>query len=305
MYEVRFHGRGGQGAVMAAQALADAAFIEGNYAVAFPFFGAERRGAPVLAFTRVDRKKIYEKTQVYEPDYVIVLDPELPKMVDVTAGLKEGGMAIINTPERPEEFELGKGVKGATVDATSIALEVLGTPITNSAILGAFAKATGVVSIESIEKGIMDIFGARLGERLAEKNAKAARVAYERTEVGVCKGTRKYPEEKKWLPTAQEFPTGGALGLEVKTEAGLIGLGSFVENETGSWRTFMPVVDNSKCVNCRLCWFYCPEGSIEMLSNLPENEGKDVKGIAIDYRYCKGCGICANECPTKAITMER
>jgi len=77
-------------------------------------------------------------------------------------------------------------------------------------------------------------------QRLAEKNAKAARVAYERAEVGTCKGTLEYPEEKKWLPTAQEFPTGGALGLEVQTEGGLIGLGSFVENHTGSWRTFMP-----------------------------------------------------------------
>ncbi len=314
MYEVRFHGRGGQGAVMAAQALADAAFIEGNYAVAFPFFGAERRGAPVLAFARVDKGKIYEKTQVYEPDYVVVLDDKLPLMVDVTKGLKDTGMAIINTSLKPEEVELGRAVKTATVDATGVALEVLGTPITNSAILGAFAKATGVVSIESIKKGIMDIFGARIGERLAEKNARAAEVAYERTSVGICKGTLIYPEEKKWLPTAQEFPTGGALGLEVKTDAGLIGLGSFVENKTGSWRTFMPVADNSKCVNCKLCWFYCPEGAIEMLMNLPESEipagtGTDPKGnpkgIKIDYDYCKGCGICANECPTKAITMER
>ncbi len=305
MYEVRFHGRGGQGAVMAAQALADAAFAEGNYAVAFPFFGAERRGAPVLAFARVDKGKIYEKTQVYEPDYVIVLDDKLPDMLDVTKGLKSDGMAIINTNSAPEEVELGKEVRTATVDATSVALEVLGTPITNSAILGAFAKATGVVSIDSIEKGIMDIFGARIGEKLAEKNAKAARTAYERTRVGTCKGTKKYPEEKKWLPTVQEFPIGGSLGMEVKTDSGLIGLGSFVENKTGSWRTFMPVVDNSKCVNCKLCWFFCPEGAIDMLADLEGNADKKIKGIKINYDYCKGCGICANECPTKAITMER
>src|SRR4030067_2640673 len=101
MYEVRFHGRGGQGAVMAAQSLAAAAFREGNHALAFPFFGAERRGAPVLAFARVDSKKIRQRTQVYKPDFVVVLDDKLMGYVDVTAGLKEGGTLIVKSPLPP------------------------------------------------------------------------------------------------------------------------------------------------------------------------------------------------------------
>ncbi len=154
MYEVRFHGRGGQGAVMAAQTLAEAAVNEGNYAVAFPFFGAERRGAPVLAFTRIDSKKIYSKTQVYNPDCVVVLDDSLLDTIDVVSGLKPEGIAVINSKEKPEDIDLGKIINTATVNATSIALEILKAPITNTAILGAFAKATGIIKIESLEESI-------------------------------------------------------------------------------------------------------------------------------------------------------
>ncbi|RLF57574.1 MAG: pyruvate ferredoxin oxidoreductase, partial [Thermoplasmata archaeon] len=118
MYEIRFHGRGGQGGKMAAEAYALAAFLEGNYAVSFPFFGAERRGAPVKAFTRVDDKKIRIKTQVYEPDYVVVLDETLIETQDVLEGLKKDGTVIINTQRKPEEVRLSKPVKCATVDAT-------------------------------------------------------------------------------------------------------------------------------------------------------------------------------------------
>ena len=279
---------------MAAEAYALAAFLEGNYAVSFPFFGAERRGAPVRAFTRVDNKKIYIKTQVYKPDYVVVLDETLIESEDVLEGLKEDGMVIINTARKPEEVILSKPVKCATVDATSIALEILGRPITNTAILGAIAKATGKISIESIEKAIIEKFGERLGKEAGEKNAKAARIAYEKTLVGKAKGGKEFVPRKKWLPTVKEMPIGGAIAT-IQTNEGLVGIGSFIENKTGDWRTFMPVVDREKCIGCKLCWFYCPEGCISM-----QDEKADV-----DYDYCKGCGICANECPVKAIEMKR
>ncbi len=298
MFEVRFHGRGGQGAVMAAQALASAAFQEGNYAVAFPYFGAERRGAPVMAFTRVDKDKIFSKTLIYEPDYIVVLDDKLTGLVDVADGLKDDGMAIINSNAKPEDIELGKSVKCATVDATTVALETLGQPITNSAILGAFAKATGLVSIDSIVAGIMDIFGSRIGEKLAAKNANAAKVAYERTSVGTCKGTMTYEKGGKWLPDYKELPLGLAT-RPMKTPEGLVGPGSFVDNKTGSWKTFAPVHDPDKCIMCRMCWFYCPDGAIKEVG-----EG-DAKTLEFHLEYCKGCGICANECPKDAIKMER
>ena len=279
---------------MAAQALASAAHAEGGYATAFPFFGAERRGAPVLAFTRIDDKRIYRKTQVYEPDFVVVLDEGLLETVNVVEGLKDGGTVVVNTPKKPEEVDVGIDVKLATVDATSVALEVLKQPATNSSILGALSKATDLVKIESIEKGILQVFGDRLGPKIGEKNARAARVAYEKTVVGDSRGKRELKTAEKWLPDVNELPMGVA-GESLKTSAGLVGPGSFLENKTGSWKVFRPEYDKDKCTMCNFCWFYCPEGCIYRKDDHME----------FDMDYCKGCGICSNECPVEAIRMVR
>jgi 2-oxoacid:acceptor oxidoreductase gamma subunit (pyruvate/2-ketoisovalerate family)/2-oxoacid:acceptor oxidoreductase delta subunit (pyruvate/2-ketoisovalerate family) len=296
MFEVRFHGRGGQGAVMAAQTLAEAAVNEGNYAVAFPFFGAERRGAPVLAFTRIDKKKIFSKTQVYAPDCVIVLDDSLLDTIDVVSGLKQDGTVIINSKEKPDDIDLGVSVRTATVNATSIALEILKAPITNTAILGAFAKATRIIKIESLESSIKEKFGEKLGEIAGVRNALAARTAYEKTLVGTSRGVKKLQAKKQWLPEYRDIPVGGAL-IESKTEAGLIGPGSFIENKVSGWAISRPLRDKEKCTMCLLCWFYCPEGTIVRIS--------DRGDLMTNYDYCKGCGICANECPVDAIKMTR
>ena len=153
--------------------MAEAAFLEGNYCQAFPFFGAERRGAPVVAFTRIDKRPIRTHEQVYRPNYVVVLDQTLVESVDVAAGLSPGGIVILNSKKAPENL---KGKKIAIVDATKIAIETLGVPITNTTMLGALAKATGVVSLESIAKVIEKRFG-----KLAEKNINAAKRAFEET----------------------------------------------------------------------------------------------------------------------------
>ena len=279
---------------MAAQALASAAHVEGGYATAFPFFGAERRGAPVLAFTRIDDKRIYRKTQVYEPDFVVVLDEGLLETVNVVEGLKDGGVVVVNSMRKPEEVDVGVDAKLATVDATSVALEVLKRPATNSSILGALAKAARIVKIESIEQGIMQVFGDRLGAKSGEMNAKAARTAYDRTVVGESHGKRVLKTAEKWLPDVNELPTGVA-GVSMDTNAGVIGPGSFLENKTGSWKVFRPEYDDEKCTMCNFCWFYCPEGCIYRKDDHME----------FDMDYCKGCGICANECPVEAIRMVR
>lgn len=172
MKEIRFHGRGGQGAVTAAEVLAVAAHKDGKFSQAFPFFGVERRGAPVMAFTRIDDKFIKTRQQVYEPDYVVVLDPTLVEAVDVLEGMKKDGMVILNTTKKPD-----LGVKVKTVDATKIALEEIGKPFVNTPMLGALVKATGIVSIGSVVDTIKERYPGAMGE----KNAKAIKRTYEET----------------------------------------------------------------------------------------------------------------------------
>ena len=182
MIEIRFHGRGGQGAVVASKVLAVAFFHERYYVQSFPAFGVERRGAPILAFLRIDQKPVQLRTNIYEPDHIVVLDPTLLAAVDVTSGLKREGWILINTSRSPKEFPSLKGFKVATVDATSIAIRNgLGSrtnPIVNTAILGAFAKATSLVGIDSIVLAIREEVPVKRNE-----NARAAREAYKEVKV--------------------------------------------------------------------------------------------------------------------------
>lgn len=178
MIEVRFHGRGGQGAVVASKLLAVAFFHENLYVQSFPAFGVERRGAPILAFLRVDRQPIQLRVGIYEPDHIVILDPTLIGAVDVISGLKQNGWVIINSHKSPETFTNLKDFRAATVDATSVALRNgLGSrtnPIVNTAILGAFSRVTGLVGIDSIALAIREEIPGKKDE-----NAKAAREAYQ------------------------------------------------------------------------------------------------------------------------------
>jgi 2-oxoacid:acceptor oxidoreductase gamma subunit (pyruvate/2-ketoisovalerate family) len=178
MIEIRFHGRGGQGAVVASELLARAAVLNRLHAAAFPFFGVERRGAPVTAFCRIDLKPVRTHSEIYFPDYVVVLDPILVSMTNVLQGLKPDGVVLINTAQEGCEVKGVKWSRVATVDATSIALRHgLGSenaPIVNTAIIGAFSKICPQVPLDAVLESIMK---ASPGDR--EENAAAAREAYE------------------------------------------------------------------------------------------------------------------------------
>jgi pyruvate ferredoxin oxidoreductase gamma subunit len=176
MVEIRFHGRGGQGAVTSAEVLATSAINSGKFAQAFPSFGPERRGAPVIAFSRVSDEKIYLRTKIYEPDIVIVLDPSIMQIIDVTAGVKKGGIVIANSTKSPEELkkEFNKDIKVATLNATKIALDILKRPITNIIMLGAFLKMMPIVQIEDLVEPLTERFG-----KIAAKNIEACKVAFE------------------------------------------------------------------------------------------------------------------------------
>jgi 2-oxoacid:acceptor oxidoreductase gamma subunit (pyruvate/2-ketoisovalerate family) len=147
--EIRIHGRGGQGAVTAARVLASAFVIEGKYVASFPMYGFERRGAPVAAFTRVDDKPIREKTQVYYPDCMVVIDPTLLKINTLFNGLKPGGILIVNSPDFNTQADKNLVVAGV-IDATKIALEEIGRDIPNTCLCGAFAAVTQWVKLESV-----------------------------------------------------------------------------------------------------------------------------------------------------------
>jgi pyruvate ferredoxin oxidoreductase gamma subunit len=179
LVEVRFHGRGGQGVVTAADILAVAGFKEGYYTLSFPTFGAEKRGTPVASFLRVSDEPIVARDEIYNPDHVVILDPTVMESVNVIAGLKKGGMLIANYPKGSEDLEKELGIGNAdfrivTINATKMSMEKLGRPITNTTMVGAFAGATQLVSLESLLETIEEWFSGEL----AQKNAKLVEEAY-------------------------------------------------------------------------------------------------------------------------------
>lgn len=178
LVEIRFHGRGGQGAVTASKLLVEAALLEGKWGQSFPFFGAERRGAPVTAYARISDSPIKIHQQIYEPDIVVVLDPKIFQIVDITEGLKRDGIIIVNTKENPRDYGL-ESFKVYGVNATDICLKLglvmAGWPLVNTSILGAISRVTNVVKMDSIIKVVKSTWPGEVGE----KNAKAVLIAYE------------------------------------------------------------------------------------------------------------------------------
>jgi len=180
MIEIRFHGRGGQGAVTSAELLALAAIQEGKFAQAFPSFGPERRGAPVLAFSRVSESQIRIRSQIYQPDVVMVLDSSLMDILDVTEGLKKGGALVVNSTLSTTELSARLRFEGklGVVDAAEIARKLLGRPITNTTMLGALIRVTGIVDIASLSEPLKHRFGV-----IAAKNESAMRSAYDQVQI--------------------------------------------------------------------------------------------------------------------------
>jgi pyruvate ferredoxin oxidoreductase gamma subunit len=164
MIEIRVHGRGGQGNVAAAELLSIAAFKDGKYSQAFPSFGAERVGAPVQAFVRIDDKKIRIREDVRHPDYLIVQDENLLETVPILDGLKPDGLIVVNSEKKPEDLQLRTTATVETIPATEIALEIIGRPIPNAIMIGAFCTITGLVSLDAVQEAIMEKFPGRVGE---------------------------------------------------------------------------------------------------------------------------------------------
>jgi len=287
--EIRLHGRGGQGAVLAAELMVVAAFEDGKYGQAFPAFGGERRGAPVQAFVRLDVRPVRIRYRVNQPDHVIILDHTLPNMMDVLSGIKPDGLALIDSESSPEGLRWSVEVPVYAVPAKRFALEVFGQPFVNPAMLGAWAAITGEISLEAIQHAYQGRFPGLLGEM----NSRVVQMGYEFINAG-AKPTRvrKSEQAKDRLIQWEEEEAGGVPGGSLHF-ASVVAARTSLAYPTGSWRYNRPVVDPALCNGCGICEMFCPDSSLTILDKL----------AIIDYEFCKGCGICAQACARGAIEM--
>lgn len=182
LIEIRWHGRGGQGAVTASKILAESAILEGKYIQAFPEFGPERTGAPVKSFNRISTEPIYRHCAVTSPNYVAVLDPTLLEVIDVTEGLEPGAKVIINTGLSPKEVKnklTRQDVDVYTVDATAVSIAKLGRNIPNTPMLGALVKITGIIKLESVLENFKEKYAKKFKPEVFQGNLEAIQMAYD------------------------------------------------------------------------------------------------------------------------------
>jgi len=287
---VRFHGRGGQGAKTASRILGDAAFNDGHYAQDFPIYGAERRGAPVSAFTRFSEEQITERGFIFSPDIVAVMDDSLinDPIANPFAGLRKGGVAIVNTtkdsgmilPDR-------KDVTVIPLDLTGQALKTLGRPVLSSAIAAAVSRVAGIKEqaiLKAVESELRDI---GLSDAVVEKNEQLATEVY--AELKPMKILTEEVQSRVELVPMTIIASGTGVEQVLRT-------GNSASRHTGNWRTFKPTIDYAKCTDCMICYAYCPESAMSV--------GADGR-VRIDYDNCKGCMICMTECPLRAISQTR
>lgn len=294
MIRVRFHGRGGQGAKTASRIAGAAAFREGFTAQDSPVYGAERRGAPVAAYTRLAHGPILERGVIPRPNLVVVADETL--LGDPAAAVMEGvtgeTAVFVNTPKSPEQLCSHSAITGrlTTLDLTSIALARVGRVGALSALLGAVAVRLLGLSRESLravvaqELGDLGVPASAIGQNLA--------LADECFQAVPIVPVNEFPSEQAgmaslWTPT-YEPPTKGTARISAGANTPL--------RKTGDWRVFRPVLAPEKCNGCWLCYVYCPEAAIAL--------GEGDKPV-IDYDHCKGCMLCVEECPTHALVSER
>lgn len=178
MIKIRIHGRGGQGNVTLAELIAMAAFYDGKFSQAFPSFGVERKGAPVVAFAKIADEFIRSREQIYQPDFVIIQDPSLIKNVNVFEGVKKNTIVIINSSKLAKQVCPNYSGKVYCVPAMDLALKILGKPIINTAMLGAFARISNLVSLGSVKKAITDNLGEKLNQEIINKNIQVLEQTY-------------------------------------------------------------------------------------------------------------------------------
>jgi len=292
MLRLRFHGRGGQGAKVGSRVLGTTAFLEGYYAQDFPLYGAERRGAPIAAFTRISEEPIMERGVISEPDVVLVMDKTLlhdPRVIPLS-GLKKGGIVFINTPQSPEEAREEHRISEQiiTLDIIKICLEILERTVL-STLAGAVASRIAGLRADSLTAAVEKVISEITTDRaLLEKNIEAALYCFHAIT----------PVELKTAGVIRRGSRVITMPLETAgiSSPALNATGNTPLRRTGNWRVFRPVWNYDACTRCMICAARCPEGSI-----LVNEDGAPYT----DYDNCKGCLICVEECPTKTLGMVR
>lgn len=295
---LRFHARGGQGGVTASNLCVEAFY---GYGVCQPLFGAERMGSPTESYVRLSANEdlVRSNEQVYGPHFVSVLDPSLLGEIDVAAGIPRGGWLIVNTTLNQQDIQSivnRKDINVATIDATRIALDVLGRNITNTIILGALIRISNLFTMDELSDAIM----RRFKGEVAAKNIQAIKQAIEETcvydlgiEMNFSIDTKiPWQQVKLGLPGYKEVDMAGVWYCDED----VIEVGSS-QVMTGTWGEWDIIWDEEKCTDCAQCWYICPDFAIV------REKGED--GLwhmaGIDNFHCKSCQNCLNICPVDAI----
>lgn len=293
MIEVRFHGRGGQGVKIASRILGGSGFLAGLYAQDFALFGAERRGAPVVSFTRLGTTPIDRRGYIDAPDLVVVLDDSLlnEAPAHVFHGVQAKTPVIVNSTVNGCEVgaESLPPANFVYLDLSTMARRVMGRTIVSAAAAAVAAKAVPAIPLELLLEAVdTELAEFDLPRELVEQNQLAARQAYAMAPVITLNGATKAPQ--RIAPAIESLPyltSPRFVGSTIRHRA------SATLRDTGSWRMERPEIELVKCKRCFLCFLYCPEAAIGLdAENFPH----------IDYDHCKGCLICYEECPTDAIT---
>ncbi len=279
----------------ASRIVGTASFMEGYFAQDFPIYGAERRGAPIMAFTRISDKPILERGIIANPDINIIADETLleDNAANVLQGTWDGTITLVNTHYTASHVKETYQVSGeiAAVDITDVALKAIGKPVLSSVAAASACKLIGVISIESLKEAVIkELTDINLNKGVINKNVQAALACFDNTPAISSPSVKLSGKEYKNKMVRLEY-AGPCVCLSSVYDSG-----NTVLKKTGNWRLFKPVIDYDRCSRCRACFVHCPHSCISL----------DESGYPrIDYENCKGCFTCMDECPKKVITKER
>jgi pyruvate ferredoxin oxidoreductase gamma subunit len=292
---IRIHGRGGEGVKLASRIVSRAAFLAGFTVQDSPLYGAERRGAPVVAFARFSQEPIRERGYIDRPDAVVVMDHSLLARPEaaVLDGIDSTSLVLVNSTHTSDEIRAQYDIRGrvVTLDVSSIAIALLGHHLLSAPVAGFTTKATILASWEPLAEAVrIELAEIGLTQDLIARNLQATQRAFDVAPAMGLAGPRPTPVVPARTPfvVPRRRARGAAPSIDAEATSAL--------RTTEGWRVYRPVIDLTRCTRCFLCFALCPEGAIHLdAQNYP----------VVDYAHCKGCLVCVADCPPKVISQVR